>query len=185
MRGGARVIGLVALLALALGLAGCAGDEPSGQAATSTAPGETVATAADDGDGDGDTGGETEQAEPADLPGTAEQISTELDETLADLREVESLDELRDDLREATAEIASWREQLAAASEDEALAEARASLDGALATLETALGNLSSQAQTAGAAGLGALARKLTPDNLDVSKVRSALDELLGTSGSG
>lgn len=183
MRGGARVIALVALLALALGLAGCAGDETSGQAATSTAPGETVATADDD--GDSDTGGETEQAEPADLPGTAEQISAELDETLADLREVESLDELRDDLREATAEIASWREQLAAASEDEALAEAKASLDQALATLETALGNLSSQAETAGAAGLGALARKLTPDNLDVSKVRSALDELLGTSGSG
>lgn len=183
MRGNARVIGLVALLALALGLAACGGDEPSGQAATSTAPGEAVATAGNDDGADTDAAAET--TEPADLPGAAEQISAELDETLTDLREVESLDELRDDLQEATADIASWREQLAAAPTDEALADARTSLDEALATLETSLQKLSSQAQTAGAAKLGDLARELTPDNLDLSGVRSALDELLGTSGSG
>lgn len=183
MRGSGRISSLVVLLALTLvlALAGCGADEPSEQADASTSPGQTVVTA-DTGDGAG-TGAEPQ--EPADLPGTVAQISAELDAMLTDLREVKSLDELRADLEQATAGIESWREQLAAAPADEELADARASLDEALTSLETALTNLSSKAENASAAGLGDLARALTPDNLDVSGVRSALDELLSTSGSG
>jgi ABC-type Fe3+-hydroxamate transport system substrate-binding protein len=183
MRIGQRVFGLM-MVALALVLAGCEGNEPSEQADPSTAPAETAVTA-DTGAGAGINTG-TEPQEPADLAGTAEQISAEFDEMLADLREVDSLDELRADLEDAAASVESWREQLAAAPDDEQLADARASLDQALVSLETTLEDLSSQAEDSGTAGLGDLARELTPDNLGgVSEARSALEELLGTSGSG
>lgn len=184
MNGIPRIAGLVAVLVLAFVLAGCAGGEPSEQTGESTAPGETVVTA-ETGAAAG-TGTGAEPQEPADLSGTAERISVELDAMLTDLRNVESLDELRADLEAATASVESWREQLAAAPEDERLADARASLDDALASLETALADLSSQAGDAGAAELGDLARELTPDNLGAAtEVRSALEELLGTPGSG
>jgi len=182
MSGGRRVTGVLAMVALAVALGGCGSDDSSEQAEPVATPGETAVTT----DMGADTGTGAAPAEPEDLSATAEEIRGELDEMLADLREVESLDELRADLEEARASVESWREQLAAAPEDEELTEARASLDEALESLETTLADLSSQAEEAGETELGDLARELTPDNLDsISEARSALEELLGTSGSG
>ena len=174
----------VAGAAAALALAGCSGeDETADQPdAAPTIPAETAT---------GETGatgslaetGET-AAPPADLPGTVEAIESELDTTLADLREVDSLDELRADLEGAAESAASWREQLAAAPVDEELVEQRAALDEALAGLETALDDLRARSDEAGEAQLGELARLLTPDSLDsADEVRSALEAILQPTG--
>jgi predicted nuclease with TOPRIM domain len=170
---GLRTGGAVAIVAVALACASCGGDDVSGQADAGTSiPGETTAAA---------TTGADDVSEQANLKTTAEQISRELDATLVDLRNVESLDELRDDLEETSARVQSWREQLAAAPEDEELAEARTALDEAFASLETTLTELSSQSEGAGQAELGDLARQLTPDNLEpITDARDALDDLVG-----
>jgi hypothetical protein len=174
----------VAAAAAALALAGCSGgdgttDEPD---AAPTIPAETATGEA------GATGSLAETGEaaapPADLPGTAAVIQAELDATLTDLREVDSLDELRADLEAAAESAATWRDQLAAAPDDEQLAEQRAALDEALENLETALGDLSARSDEAGEAQLGELARMLTPDSLDsADEVRAALEAILQQAG--
>lgn len=180
-----RLLLVAAAAVVALALAGCAGDDPSDQPDTaSTVPTDTgVAPTVPTGTGAAAETGETAAA-PADLAGTAAAIETELNATLADLREVESLDELRADLEAAAASVRSWRERLAAPPEDDELADERAELDEALEGLETTFDDLSAQADEAGPADLGELARLLTPDSLEgIDETRSALDALLEPTG--